>query len=177
MSPKNQASIPALVALIGATLFLLACGGGGTSATATPPAKNADSAVAAEFTLPDVRGEKFNLSDTAGQVRLIDFWATWCAPCREEVPMFKELHQLYGDRGFTIIAISDSPASPIIRASDHGFVIDADTPQFFPSSISTIALLETLMAFVIADAEPQVISNIERFHVRRHKLGIYSIDE
>ncbi|MEM6462196.1 MAG: MurR/RpiR family transcriptional regulator [Pseudomonadota bacterium] len=100
--------------------------------------------------------------------------AITCKPYRTEVI---EAVELARDEGVTIIAISDSPASPIVLASDHAFVVDAETPQFFPSSVSTIALLETLMAFVIADAEPGVISNIDRFHARRHKLGIYFTDE
>ncbi len=73
----------------------------------------------------------------------------------------------------TVIAISDSPASPIITGSDHGFVVQSDTPQFFPSTTATLALLEALIAFVVADADPAVIANIERFHQRRHALGIY----
>ncbi|MEX3011860.1 MurR/RpiR family transcriptional regulator [Hoeflea sp. TYP-13] len=100
--------------------------------------------------------------------------AMTCKPYRSEVVDAVELAR---EQGLTIIAISDSPASPIVIAGDHAFVIDADTPQFFPSSVATIALLETLMAFVIADADPKVISNIERFHARRHALGIYSADE
>ena len=76
-------------------------------------------------------------------------------------------------RGMTIIGLSDSPASPIIRAADHGFVVAVDTPQFFPSSVSTIALLETLLSFVIAVASEEIVERVEKFHDRRHKLGIY----
>ena len=96
--------------------------------------------------------------------------AMTCKPFRTEVV---EAVEVARKQGVTIIAISDSPASPIVIGSDHSFIIDAETPQFFPSSVSTIALLETLMAFVIADADPAVISNIESFHARRHALGIY----
>lgn len=96
--------------------------------------------------------------------------AITCKPYRTEIV---EAVEIAREQGVTIIAISDSPASPIAIGSDHAFVIDAETPQFFPSSVSTIALLETLMAFVIADADRSVISNIESFHARRHALGIY----
>lgn len=96
--------------------------------------------------------------------------AMTCKPFRTEVV---EAVEIARTQGVTIIAISDSPASPIVIGSDHSFIVDAETPQFFPSSVSTIALLETLMAFVIADADPTVISNIESFHARRHALGIY----
>lgn len=77
------------------------------------------------------------------------------------------------EQGMTIIGLSDSPASPIIRAADHGFVVAVDTPQFFPSSVSTIALLETLLSFVIAVASEEVVERVEKFHDRRHQLGIY----
>ncbi|HIC80987.1 MAG TPA: MurR/RpiR family transcriptional regulator [Kiloniellaceae bacterium] len=91
-------------------------------------------------------------------------------PYRSEVV---EAVALAREQGATIIGFSDSPASPIITGCDHGFVVQSDTPQFFPSTAATLALLETLMAFVIADADPQVIADIERFHQRRHALGIY----
>jgi len=77
------------------------------------------------------------------------------------------------EQGLTIIGISDSPASPIIRAANHGFVIAVDTPQFFPSSVSTIALLETLLSFVVAVASDEIVDRVEQFHRRRHQLGIY----
>ncbi|MEM8837304.1 MAG: MurR/RpiR family transcriptional regulator [Pseudomonadota bacterium] len=92
-------------------------------------------------------------------------------PYRSEVV---EGVQCARDQGMTVIAISDSRASPIILNADHWFIIEAETPQFFPSSISAIALLEMLMSFVIADADDEVIDRIDRFHERRHALGIYA---
>jgi len=77
------------------------------------------------------------------------------------------------EQGVKVIGISDSPASPIIIGSDHGFVVAVDTPQFFPSSVATIAVLETLLSFVIATASPNVVNRVEQFHDRRHQLGIY----
>jgi DNA-binding MurR/RpiR family transcriptional regulator len=91
-------------------------------------------------------------------------------PYRREVV---EAVELARDQGLTVIGISDSPASPIVAGSAHGFVVQSDTPQFFPSTVATVAFLETLMAFVIADAKPEVIASIERFHERRQELGIY----
>ncbi len=100
--------------------------------------------------------------------------AMTCKPYRSEVVTAVELART---QNVCTIAISDSPASPIVIGADHAFIVQADTPQFFPSSVSTIALLETLMAFVIADAKPGVIANIENFHARRHQLGIYVQDK
>ncbi|WP_375229788.1 MurR/RpiR family transcriptional regulator [Roseobacter sp. S98] len=99
--------------------------------------------------------------------------AITCKPYRREVV---EAVEIAKEQGMSIIGLSDSPASPIIRAADHGFVVSAETPQFFPSSVSTIALLETLLSFVIAVASDEVVTRVETFHRRRHQLGIYDGD-
>lgn len=77
------------------------------------------------------------------------------------------------EHGVAVIAVSDSRSAPIAVGAAHAFVVSTDTPQFFTSIVATAALLETIMAFVIADAAPQVIANIEGFHRRRHDLGVY----
>ncbi len=100
--------------------------------------------------------------------------AITCKPYRKEVV---EAVRIAREQGVKVIGISDSPASPIIIGSDHGFVVSADTPQFFPSSISTLALLETLLSFVIAVASPEIVERVERFHKRRHELGIYAMEQ
>lgn len=80
------------------------------------------------------------------------------------------------EQGLTVIALSDSPASPIARAAHHAFTVSVETPQFFPSSVATIALLETLLSFVIAVASPEIVERVETFHARRHRLGLYRED-
>ncbi len=97
--------------------------------------------------------------------------AMTCRPYRAEV---LEALDIARDQGLTIVGISDSPASPVVRHAHHGFVVAADTPQFFPSSVSTIALLETLLSFVIAVASDEIVERVETFHRRRHQLGIYA---
>ncbi|MFK7938112.1 MAG: MurR/RpiR family transcriptional regulator, partial [Roseovarius sp.] len=96
--------------------------------------------------------------------------AMTCRPFRTEVI---EAVDIAVEQGLSVVSISDSPASPIIRAAHHGFVVSADTPQFFPSSVSTIALLETLLSFVIAVSSDKIVDRVEKFHKRRHQLGIY----
>ena len=91
-------------------------------------------------------------------------------PYRREVV---EAVEMAAAEGVTIIGISDSRASPILAHAAHAFVVPMETPQFFTSTVALSALLETLMAFVIADADAEVIANVERFHQRRHELGIY----
>lgn len=99
--------------------------------------------------------------------------AMTCKPYRAEVI---EAIQIAREQGVTIVGISDSPASPLVLHADHGFVVSADTPQFFPSSVSTIAFLETLLSFVIAVSSEEIVERVEKFHKRRHQLGIYAED-
>ena len=100
--------------------------------------------------------------------------AITCKPYRSEVV---EAVNIAREQGMIIVALSDSPASPIIRAADHGFVVSVDTPQFFPSSVSIIALLETLLSFVVALASEEIVERVETFHQRRHQLGLYHAEE
>ena len=99
--------------------------------------------------------------------------AITCKPYRSEVV---EAVQIAREQGVQVIGISDSAASPIVAGSEHGFVVSAETPQFFPSSVSTIALLETLLSFAIAMGTPKVVERVKKFHERRHELGLYCED-
>lgn len=76
-------------------------------------------------------------------------------------------------QGVTVIGISDSPAAPHLAKATHRFVVPTETPQFFTSTVALMAFMETLSAYVIAASDDTVIESIERFHQRRHELGIY----
>jgi len=69
--------------------------------------------MAPEFSLKNVSGGQLNLADYRGKVVLLDFWATWCGPCRIEIPGFVELQQRYRNEGFTVIGVltEDDPAN------------------------------------------------------------------
>jgi len=99
--------------------------------------------------------------------------AITCKPYRTEVV---EAVNAARAQGVCVVGISDSPASPIIVDADYGFVIASETPQFFPSSVATVALLETLLSFIIASASPDIIDRVETFHKRRHDLGLYNLE-
>lgn len=92
------------------------------------------------------------------------------APYRREVV---DAVDLAIQRGAKVIAITDSRASPIARVATTTFVLPTSTPQFFPSLSTGFQLMEALLAFVVADADPKVIANIDGFHRFRYETGVY----
>jgi|SRR5437016_344313 len=56
-----------------------------------------------EFSVKDLQGREISSADLHGKVVLVDFWATWCQPCKKEMPGYQKLLNLYGSRGFTVI--------------------------------------------------------------------------
>ena len=76
--------------------------------------KVGEQSVAPDFSLPELTGQKLALSSYRGKVVLLDFWATWCDACREEIPHFVELQSKYGDQGLQIIGVSmDDGPEPV----------------------------------------------------------------
>ncbi len=68
-------------------------------------------AVAPDFTLPARDGSKVRLADLKGQVVMINFWATWCGPCRQEMPLLAQLQDKYEPLGFTLLGVNVEPDS------------------------------------------------------------------
>jgi thiol-disulfide isomerase/thioredoxin len=68
--------------------------------------KESDRRAAPDFELKDAQGHAVRLSDYQGRVVLIDFWATWCGPCRAETPWLIELSNKYKDQGLVVVGIS-----------------------------------------------------------------------
>jgi peroxiredoxin len=67
----------------------------------------------ADFTLTDLNGTQWTLRALAGKVVLVNFWATWCPPCRKELPDLEALYQRYRSRGLVILAVSDEDAGKV----------------------------------------------------------------
>jgi peroxiredoxin len=62
--------------------------------------------LAADFTLQDMNGKNVRLSDYRGKVVLLEFWATWCPPCRASIPGIEKLFNAYKDKGLVVLAVS-----------------------------------------------------------------------
>src|SRR3972149_3171013 len=65
-----------------------------------------DKSPAPDFTLPDLERGKVSLKDFRGKLLMLNFWASWCVPCREEMPAMERLYQRYKDRGFVILGVN-----------------------------------------------------------------------
>jgi thiol-disulfide isomerase/thioredoxin len=98
----------------------------GTSAAPKPSKRAGKPAPAATFTMVD--GSKVSLADLKGKVVLLNFWATWCGPCRAEMPDIIKLHNNYKDRGLVVLGLS---------ADDNQAALDAflkESPLPYPVS-------------------------------------------
>jgi peroxiredoxin len=66
----------------------------------------ASSALAPSFTLPSRGGDKVSLTQLKGKVVMLNFWASWCGPCRQEMPLLEQMHKRYSALGFTLVGVN-----------------------------------------------------------------------
>ena len=114
-----------LIRLFPAILFAFFMGASPAQAGETAP----------EFSLRDMDGKEVQLSDFKGKVVMLNFWATWCGPCKLEMPHLDKMDREYEDKGFEVISIStddaraSSKVKPLIKRGGYGFTVllDKDT--------------------------------------------------
>jgi thiol-disulfide isomerase/thioredoxin len=121
------------------------------------------------FSFKDITGKKVSLSDFKGKVILLDFWATWCVPCKQEIPGFIELQKKYGGRGLQIVGISVD--DPLNLANEYATQMKMNYPILLAEGKEDILKaydpIPSIPVSIIIDRGGRIVS--------RH-LGIASMD-
>ena len=118
--------------LLGLLCFCLsACSSPPQTPSAGPPAVGQ---AAPDFTLSDLTGKPVSLSALRGKVVIVNFWATWCPPCRAEMPSMELLHRELGDQGLVLLAVNiekdgRQAVSKFLAASPHSFPVLLDEQE------------------------------------------------
>ena len=107
MSHKVYLKIIGIVFLFCSVLWLPSFGMGG---------KVADSAKPIDFTLNDINGGTHTLSAYKGKVVLLNFWATWCPPCREEMPALQKLYDIWDKSKYAMLAVNIGENAEVVKA-------------------------------------------------------------
>jgi thiol-disulfide isomerase/thioredoxin len=120
--PKSALSIVAIVAAIAGSIFFY------TSQSNRPPVEPVIETVSVEpaqsgpihveFELDGLDGESRQFAEWDGKHRVVNFWATWCAPCRREIPLLKAFQDKHGPDGFQVIGIAVEFPEPVIAYAE-----------------------------------------------------------
>lgn len=135
-------------------------------AVAAPAAAVTIQDSAPDFTLKSLEGSNLRLEEYRGQVVLINFWASWCGPCRQEMPLLDRLHQRYVDTGFAVLGINvegeEAPARELIDRIPVTFPVLIDEGQ----AVSELYKLEAMPSTVVVDRD-----GVVRYIHRGYKPG------
>ena len=133
--------------VIAALLLALLAG----AAIATGPAPSAP-----DFALPSRDGGEVRLSELKGQVVMINFWATWCGPCRQEMPLLQQIHAKYEPLGFTMLGINVEPDSAAAQVWLKGMPVSFPILFDRKSEVSASFGVEAMPSSVLIDREGRV---------------------
>lgn len=112
--------------------------------------------VAPDFTLKNLQGTNLNLTEQRGQIIVVNFWASWCGPCRKEMPVLQSLHDKYNDLGVSVWGVNVEQENQAGRDFLRG--LDLTFPIFFDASnnISASYQVEAMPTTVIVDRNGKV---------------------
>ena len=105
MQPTQRQILYLFILTMGLAWILISADRSGISTSGQVPAPQ-QGFLATDFELKTSEGEAVSLSDLRGQAVLVNLWATWCPPCREEMQTIEKVYQEYRDQGFTVLAIN-----------------------------------------------------------------------
>jgi thiol-disulfide isomerase/thioredoxin len=132
---------------------------------------------AEDFTLLQRDSTKFTLSSTRGKYVMIDFWASWCKPCREAIPHWKEVYAKYKDKGFEIVSVTnDSRWNDWIKAMDVEQMSWIQTIDEFPVKNMPARIISkykhgTIPLYVLLDKEGKILVKSGNEEDIDHKLA------
>jgi cytochrome c biogenesis protein CcmG/thiol:disulfide interchange protein DsbE len=116
------------------------------------------------FSLTTVHGETIALTSLRGQVVYVDFWASWCGPCRRSFPWMNEMQQRYGDRGLTIIGVNvdrrRADAEQFLKTNVARFAVVYDDRGATPQAYS----VKGMPSSYLIDARGTVVDVEQGFH-------------
>ena len=100
----------------------------------------------------DLKGQALNLENMRGKVVLVNFWATWCVPCRKEIPMLDAFYRRYRDRGLEVIAISIDRASELAKVRKTANMVSYPVVMAAEISDKRFGLAEGVPATFVIDS-------------------------